>query len=166
MFNPFAQANKKMEGKTMTLARLSDNAFPSFPSLFNRFLEGDLMDWSNTNWAGTNSTLPAVNVLETDNEYQIEVAAPGMKKEDFKVNFDNGRLTISSELEEDKKNSRKGSYTRREYRYQSFQRSFTIPEHVVDGEKIKATYDQGILNVILPKREEVKPKPAREIKIS
>jgi HSP20 family protein len=150
----------------MTLARLSDNTFPSFPSLFNKFFEGDLMDWSNYNFAGVNSTLPAVNVKENDNEFQIEVAAPGMKKDDFKVNFDNGRLTISSGSKEEKSEKNGGKYTRREYRYQSFQRSFTIPENVVDGEKIQARYNDGILDITLPKREEVKPKPAREIKIS
>jgi HSP20 family protein len=155
-----------MEGVAMTLARLSDNVFPSFPSLFNRFFEGDLMDWSNTNFAGSNSTLPAVNILENENEYLIEVAAPGMKKEDFKVNFDNGRLTISSELENETKNNKEGKYTRREYHYRSFQRSFTVPDNIVDAGKIQANYDQGILNITLPKREEVKPKPAREITIS
>jgi HSP20 family protein len=107
-----------------------------------------------------------VNVKENENEFQIEVAAPGMKKDDFKVNFDNGRLTISSESREEKSEKDGGKYTRREYRYQSFQRSFTVPESVVDGEKIQARYTDGILNISLPKREEVKPKPAKEIKIS
>ena len=60
----------------MTLARLSDNGFPSFPSFFNRFLEGDMMDWSNSNFAGSNSTLPAVNIKENENQFEIEVAAP------------------------------------------------------------------------------------------
>lgn len=150
----------------MTLARLTNSDFPSFPSFFNRLFEGDLMDWSSTNFAGSNSTLPAVNVLENDNEYKIEVAAPGMKKEDFNVSFENGRLTISSEFKEEKGNDKDEKYSRREYRYQSFQRSFTIPENLVDGEKISARYNQGILGITLPKREEVKPKPAREIKIS
>ena len=85
----------------MTLARLSDNVYSSFPSLFNRFFEGDLMDWTNSNYAGRNSTLPAVNVKENKNEFIIEVAAPGMKKNDFKLNYENGRLTISSELTEE-----------------------------------------------------------------
>ena len=150
----------------MTLARLSDNVFPSFPSFFNRFIEGDMMDWSNSNFAGTNSTLPAVNIKENENEFEIEVAAPGMKKSDFKVNFDNGRLTISTEVSEEKKEGKDDNYTRREYSYRSFQRSFTIPENVVEGEKIQASYADGILHIHLPKREEVKPKPAREIKIS
>ncbi len=150
----------------MTLTRLSDSVFPSFPSFFNRFFEGDLMDWSNTNFAGTNSTLPAVNVRENDDEFMIEVAAPGMKKEYFKVNYDNGRLTISSEISEDRQNAEEERYTRREYRYQSFQRSFTVPENVVYGEKIQAQYTDGILSISIPKRDEVKPKPARQIKIS
>ena len=145
----------------MTLARLSDNLFPS---LLNRFFEGDLMDWSSSNFAGTNSTLPAVNIKETDHDYMIEVAAPGMKKEDFKVNYDNGRLTIASEKKKEDE-ERSGTYTRMEYSYQSFQRSFTVPETLVNGEKIGAKYSDGILHVTLPKRDEIKPKPAKEIKI-
>ncbi len=150
----------------MTPARFSDNVFPSFPSLFNRFFEGDLMDWSSTNFAGTGSTLPAVNVKETKDEYQIEVAAPGMQKENFNVNYENGRLTISSEFKDEKREEKDENYTRREYRYQSFQRSFTVPENIVNSEKIQANYADGILYITLPKREEVKPKPARQIKIS
>ena len=155
-----------MEGLVMTLARLSNSEFPSIPSFFNRFFEGDLMDWSNSNFAGVNSTLPAVNVRETEDEFLIDVAAPGMKKDDFKVDFDNGRLTISSEIKDENTEKSGGKFTRREYRYQSFQRSFTVPENLVDGEKIQAKYNDGILNITLPKREEVKPKPARQIKIS
>lgn len=150
----------------MTLAKFSDNVFPSFPSLLNRFLEGDMMDWSSMNFAGTNSTLPAVNVKENDDQYQIEVAAPGMKREDFKVNYENGRLTISSELSEEEREGKNENYTRREYRYRSFQRSFTVAENMVESDKIKANYSDGILYITLPKREEIKPKPAREIKIS
>ena len=149
----------------MTIAKLSDNLYPSFPSFFNKFFEGDMMDWSRSNFADTNSTLPAVNIRENDDEFMIEVAAPGMKKEQIKVDYDNGRLTISSERKEDK-NDKKDTYSRREFSYMSFQRSFTIAENLVDGEKIKATYNDGILHISLPKREEIKPKPARQIKIS
>ena len=150
----------------MTLARLSENVSPSFPALFSRLFEGDLMDWSNSNFAGNNSTLPAVNVKENQNEFIIEVAAPGLKKDDFKVDFDNGRLTISSELSEETKNDGDEKFTRREYYYRSFQRAFTVPQNVVDGDKIQARYTDGILNITLPKREELKPKPAKQIKIS
>ena len=149
----------------MTIARLSDNVFPSVPSFFNRFFEGDMMDWSNSNFAGSNSTLPAVNVRENGDEFLIDVAAPGMTRDHFKVNYDNGRLTISSEIKDEKVEKPDEKYTRREYSYTSFQRTFTIPENVVNGEKISANYTDGILHISLPKKEEVKPKPAREIKI-
>lgn len=150
----------------MTLARLSDSMFPSVPSFFEKFFEGDMMDWNTRNFAGTNSTLPAVNVTENENEFKIDVAAPGLKKNDFNLNYDNGRLTISSELKDEKEEKEGDKVTRREFNYQSFQRSFSVPEDMVNADKISAKYEDGILHVMLPKREEVKPKPAREIKIS
>jgi HSP20 family protein len=158
-------SNLKMEDSIMTLARLSNNAFPSFPSFIDKLFEGDVMDWNTWNFAGNNSTLPAVNVKENDNEYQIDVAAPGLKKNDFKLNYNNGRLTISSEKSEDKEEKDGKRVTRKEFSYQSFQRSFSIPERIINADKISAKYNEGILHVILPKREEVKPKPAKEIKI-
>ena len=82
----------------MTLAKFSNNWFPSSPSLFDRFFDGEMMDWNRRNFSSTNSTLPAVNVKEDTNAFMIEVAAPGMKKDNFKVDYENGRLTISSEL--------------------------------------------------------------------
>ena len=113
-------------------------------------------------------TLPNVSrfaVKETSDDYFIEVAAPGMKKKDFKINYHNNLLTISSERQ-DEKEDKNDNYSRREFSYQSFQRSFTVPQNSVDGEKIEASYADGILNIKLPKREELKPKPAKEIKIS
>ncbi len=147
----------------MTLVRKTSSYLPSF---WDNFLTRDLMDWTNTNFSSTDTTLPAVNVKEDDDAFLIEVAAPGMKKDDFKVHFENNLLTITSEKEEEKQEEEKGRYTRREFSYQSFQRSFTVPESVVDGEKISAKYCEGILCVTLPKKEEVKPKPARQIAIS
>ena len=88
-----------------------------------------------------------------------------MEKKDFKINFKNNVITISSE-KEDKKEEKKENYTRREFSYQSFQRSFTVPENAILSDKIAASYNNGILEVKLPKREEVKPQPEREIKIS
>lgn len=164
-----------MEDKAMTLAKLSsdnyrNNWFPSMPSFFDRFFDDGLMDpmtigWNNSNYSSTNTTMPAVNIIENENEFSIEVAAPGMNKEDFKVSFENGRLTISSEkknVHEDKENQKA---TRREFSYQSFQRSFTVATNTVDADKIMAHYENGILTITLPKREEVKPKPAKQIEI-
>lgn len=150
----------------MTLARVSDNLFPTFPSFFNRFLEGDLMDWNTSNFAGNNMTMPAVNIRENKDEFIIDVAAPGMAKENFNINYENGRLTISSEKKDEREEKKEETFTRREFSYMSFQRAFTIPENVVDGEKIQAKYADGILHITLPKKDEVKPKPPKQIKIS
>lgn len=150
----------------MALPRVFNSDYSSLPSFLDKFFEGNLMDWNSRNFAGTDSTLPAVNVVENKDEFQIDVAAPGMDKKDFKLNYDNGRLTISSEKKDEKEEKEGKVVTRREFSYQSFQRSFTVPENVINAEKISANYDNGILHVKLPKREEVKPKPAREIKIS
>jgi HSP20 family protein len=155
-----------MEDLTMTLAKFSNNWFPSTPSLFDGFFDGEMMDWNRRNFSSTNSTLPAVNVKENTNAFMIEVAAPGMKKDNFRVDYENGRLTISSELKNKKEEKEGETVTRREFSYQSFQRSFTVTEDVVNAEKISANYNDGILLITLPKREEVKPKPAKQIKIS
>lgn len=149
----------------MTLPRLFKNDYSSFPSLVDKFFEGNLMDWDTWNFAGSNSTLPAVNVKENNEEFILDVAAPGLAKNDFKVNYNNGRLVISSEKENKNEEKDGEKITRREFSYQSFQRSFTVPESIVNADKISANYNEGILHVVLPKREEVKPKPARDIKI-
>jgi HSP20 family protein len=124
------------------------------------------MDWANGNFADINSTLPAVNVSENESDFRIEVAAPGMRKEDFKVSIENGRLVVTSERKDEIKDEKKGNYSRHEFSYESFQRSFAIPQDVVNADKIEAKYNDGILHITLPKREEVKPKPAKEIQIS
>ena len=146
----------------MTLAKRTENYFPS---IFDRFFNNDLMDWNLSNYSSTNTSLPAVNVKESDNEFVIDVAAPGMTKNDFKINFQNNVLTISSEKKEEKED-KKESFTRKEFSYQSFQRSFTVSENTIDSDKINAKYNDGILRITLPKREEIKPKPLKEIKIS
>lgn len=155
-----------MEDKIMTLAKLSNNWFPTSPSIFDRFFEGDLMDWNRSNYSSTNTTLPAVNIKENSNEFLIEVAAPGMKKENFKIDYENGRLTISSEIKNESEEKDGEKVTRREFSYQSFQRSFNVSENMVDADKIAANYSNGILTIGLPKREEIKPKPPKQIKIS
>ncbi len=148
----------------MKLAKVSDRLFPTFPSFIDNFFSRDLMDWNNSNFSSTNSTIPAVNIKENVESFIIEVAAPGMTKENFTVNLDGDRLLISSEHKEEKEEN-ETNYSRREFSYQSFQRSFTIPEGTVDGDKIFAKYADGILMVTLPKKEEVKPKPAKRIDI-
>jgi HSP20 family protein len=154
-----------MEGLKMTLTRLSNNTYPLLPSLFNGLFEGNWSDFSSSNFSSTNTSLPAVNIRENNNTYVIEVAVPGMKKNDFKINYDNGLLTISSEKKEENKED-DNKYTRHEFSYQSFQRTFNISENMVDSNKIEAKYNDGILHIALPKKEETKLKSAKEIKIS
>ncbi len=142
----------------MTIAR-----FPFLPSsLLDHFWDNDMMDRASSNYSSTNTSLPAVNIKENDDDFMIEVAAPGMKKEDFSINYDNGRLTISSEKEYDKVDEK---YNRREFSYQSFCRSFEVADNIIDNQKIKAKYENGILYITLPKKEEIKPKPAKQIEI-
>jgi len=148
----------------MKLAKVSDRLFPTFPSFIDNFFSRDLMDWNNSNFSNTDSTIPAVNIKEKNDSFLIEVAAPGLSKENFTVNLDGDRLLITSEKKEEK-DEHETNYSRREFSYQSFQRSFTIPRETVDGDKISAKYNDGILMIILPKKEEVKPKPAKRIDI-
>ncbi|MFW5835432.1 MAG: Hsp20/alpha crystallin family protein [bacterium] len=137
---------------------------PATPTSPDKFLDENLRDIFSTNYAGPKATMPSVNVKETDDEFQIEVAAPGMKKEDFSINLDNNMLSISSEHKEEAKDEDEG-YTRKEFSYQSFRRTFNIPEGVIDQEKIDAKYDDGILSIRMPKQEEAKVKPAKKIDI-
>lgn len=136
------------------------NGYP-YPTLFEGFFGKDSM---NELFAPAfNGSAPAVNVIEHAEGYRVEVAAPGMHKGDFKLDLNNNRLTISAQKEqnEEKENVR---YTRREFKYASFQRTFTLPA-TIDSEKIEATYTDGILTIELPKREEAKVKPVRQIEI-
>ena len=112
----------------------------------------------------TGVTMPAVNILESKDNFKLEIAAPGLTKKDYAIKVENNVLTISSEKEE-KSEERDTRFMRREFSYSSFSRSFTLP-NTVDAEKIGASYSEGILTVTLPKKEEAKEKPAREIKIS
>ena len=139
----------------------------SFPSLFEDLFLRDLFDTSNVNWNPGTTSLPAVNVMETNDSFVLEVAAPGMKREDFHVELDNNMLTITSSVEENKEQKEKADlYTRREFSYQSFERTFALPENKVQGDKISAKYTDGVLYITVPKAEEAKVKPPKQIAIS
>ncbi|PKP38393.1 MAG: heat-shock protein [Bacteroidetes bacterium HGW-Bacteroidetes-14] len=147
----------------MTLIRRTEN-YPAWSNLFNEFLNHDWIDWSHRNYSDTNTTIPSVNILESPEDFKIEVAAPGLNKNDFKIEVNQGILRISSEKKEEKENSEEGKYSRKEFSYQSFCRSFNLPL-TVESDKIEAKYENGILSVTIPKREEAKPKPVRMIEI-
>lgn len=139
---------------------------PGFPSIFDDFFGGDWMNWAGFNNSLAGTTLPAVNVSESNDAFKIEVAAPGMKKNDFKIDLDNNLLVISSEKEEKNEEvDKEGSFHRKEFSYQSFKRSFSLPLHAVDHEKITANYSDGILHIEIPKKEEAKLKPVKQIKV-
>ncbi|HHM21507.1 MAG TPA: Hsp20/alpha crystallin family protein [Bacteroidetes bacterium] len=106
---------------------------------------------------------PAVNIMETDNNFRIELAAPGFNKNDFEVKVDQGLLTISGRKEVKNEDTNE-QYTRREFNYVEFTRNFQLPESV-NPEAIKAGYENGILHVVLDKKDEAKPQPVRTIKI-
>ena len=117
----------------------------------------------NQDWSQINTTVPAANIIEADDHFNIELSAPGKKKSDFKIELDEGVLTISSEIET-KSTEKEGSFTRKEFGYSAFKRSFNIPDTVV-ADKISANYKEGILTVSLPKKEEALPQPKKLISI-
>ena len=142
-----------------------ENYSPTWSSFFNDFLNRDWFDWNNQNYSLTNTTIPAVNIKETENDFEVDMAAPGMNKEDFKIELNNSVLTISSEKQTENETKEGKNVTRREFSYQSFSRSFTLPA-IVETDQISAKYENGLLRVNIPKKEEAKPKPMKQIQVS
>lgn len=128
-----------------------------FPSVFDEMFN----DWSA---GGMRTSTPAVNVKETETGFHLELAVPGYEKGDFNIDLDHDTLTISSERKNEHE-EKEGKFTRKEFSYQSFKRSFTLPEQLIDADGIKAKYENGILKVDLPKKGEALPKPSRNIEI-
>lgn len=143
------------------LARFNNGSV--FPGFFD--LTRDWLDWNNSNFSNTSSSIPAVNIRETADGFEVEMAAPGMSKKDFRIELDNNVLTISSEKRTENEQKDGERYTKREFSYQSFQRSFSLPKEVVDDEKIQARYEEGVLRLSIPKKEEAKPRPPKQISI-
>jgi HSP20 family protein len=141
----------------MSLIRFKNSALPA---LVDNFFSRDAAEFFEP-FQGAH--LPAVNILEQEGGFHIEMAAPGLKKENFQVNLNQNVLSISYKQEEEKEETR-GRFTRREFRAGSFKRSFTLPE-TIDVEKIAATYTDGIMTLFLPKKEEDKSKNERLIEI-
>lgn len=142
----------------MTLVR--KNTAPYFPAVLDELLNTDWLGGRTQNLA---SNSPAVNIIEKDQAFTLELAAPGMKKEDFNIELNNDLLTISVSRESDSE-AEDVKYTRREFSFASFKRSFTLPESINTAD-ISASYEAGILVVGLPKREEAQVQPARLIDI-
>ena len=150
----------------MSIIKRNSELFPSFPTFFNDFWTRDLFDREQSNYSNTGTTIPAVNIQETGDAFLVEMAAPGLNKKDFKIELDGNLLTISSEMKQESEDREDSKFNRKEFSYQSFQRTFTLSKDVVDADKIEAKYDNGLLRLRIPKREEVKQKPPRMINIS
>ena len=143
--------------------RNEGRVYNALPTVWDDFFNRDVFNWEN-NYANSGTSLPAVNIRETPENFQVEMAAPGMDKKDFKIELDGHTLSISAEKQNEEKKEGE-SYNRKEFNYQSFYRTFHLPKNVVDGDKIQAKYENGLLRLEIPKREEAKQKPARLIDI-
>ena len=133
---------------------------PNFDDLITR-------DWFNLNsnrFSSTKSSIPSVNIIETKDDFLVEMAAPGLRKEDFHVELHNNLLTMKCERQHEIQED--DQYVLREFSYQSFQRSFELSKDAVDMDKINATYEDGMLRLTIPKTEAAKPVPPRMIEIA
>ena len=134
----------------------------SLPGLFDEFLNGNLLP--NYIEEGAWKSTPAVNIYESEQKFEIEIAAPGLEKEDFKIDLKNDHLLVYSEKKDQKEEKEKGKVVRSEFRYSSFQRSFALPKDI-DVTAINATHKNGVLIIELPKKVEQKDSLVRQIEI-
>lgn len=144
---------------TQALARINER----MPSVFDDFFKPWNEWFDNGGLWGKTMNIPAVNITENKEDYLVSLAVPGMKKDDFKIDIDGNMLTISSEKEETKEEKDK-KFTRKEYNFSSFSRSFTLPEEI-NKEKIDARYEDGVLKIVLPRKEEAKKPTAKHIAV-
>ena len=145
---------------TQSLTRASERT----PVLFDEFFKpwSEWFDHGNV-FLNSHIRIPSVNITENKNEYTVSLAAPGMKKDDFKVDLDGNMLTISCEKDESKEEKDK-KFTRKEYSYTSFSRSFTLPDEV-NSDKIDAKYEDGLLKISLPRNESGKKLTLKQIAV-
>jgi HSP20 family protein len=137
----------------------------TFPSLIDEMIDGNfLMPGFFSNSLLKGNMMPQANIVEDEKEFRIELSVPGLKKDDFKIDVDNGVLTVSCEKEEEK-NDKNKKYRMREYSYSSFSRSFQLPENIKE-EDINAKYTDGVLSLAVPKKEMSVSKPKKAIKVS
>lgn len=141
----------------------NSDVFPSITEWMDDFFDKDFFPFQ-SKLAKMGTLVPAVNIKETKENYTFEVAVPGVNKEDLNLSVKNGLLTISSEKKEEKED-KKEDYTRREFSFNSFSRSFSLPEHI-DEDKIQASYDKGVLNLLIPKKEANEDHKNKKIEIS
>ena len=150
--------------KNGSLANTNSNtSFPTLSNWLDDIFNRDLPAVFASNF-NTGMTLPKVNIKESADAFVVDMAVPGLQKSDFQVDLENEVLSISTHINEEDE-QKEINYTRREFGYSSFKRTFTLPESV-NEDKIDASYNNGILSILLPKKEEAKQKPPRTIAIS
>ena len=148
----------------MTLVKFKkQHRLPWYDNMFTDLLNTDRL--LTNDFFMENKWIPAMNIKENDENFEIEVAAPGFDKEDFEIVYENGTIRISVEHKEEIE-EKEDTFTKREFNYQSFTRSFTLPENVNEDEKIEATYNHGILKLVLTKLKESEIHHKRIIEIS
>lgn len=136
--------------------------FTDFPLLFDDAFSKNFFEKQNRMF-----NTPAVNIKETDKSFELDLAVPGMDKKDFKIELKDGSITISAKHENKvEETNEKERYSRREFSYQSFSRSFVLAEDLVDTEGINAKYENGILNVSIPKKSNTHINLSKEIQVS
>ncbi|HET7818748.1 MAG TPA: Hsp20/alpha crystallin family protein [Bacteroidia bacterium] len=154
---------KTLEKKTIGII---PNSVTKFYNPWNRFFSSDLLDF----WDGDTiaETIPSVNILEEDDFYKLDMAVPGLRKENFNIDIDENVMTISCENESEKRGykdrSEKKNYSRKEYSYLCFSRSFVLPDHV-NVNHIVAKYNDGILSLSIPKSNEVQANRSQKIRV-
>ena len=146
----------------MTLVKFKKPRLPWYDSMFTDLIGSDRL--LTNDFMLENKWIPAMNVKETEEYFEIEMAAPGFNKKDFEISIENGLLKISAENSEEIKEE-EGDYTRKEFNYKSFLRSFTLPENVNEEEMIDATYKRGILKLVLNKVHIDETTPKRVIEV-
>ena len=134
----------------------------NLPDLFDEFFNSNLLP--NFVEEGAWKSTPAINIFENNEKFEIEVAAPGLEKDDFKIDLKNDHLVVYSEKKDKKEEKEKGKVVRSEFKYSSFQRSFALPKEV-DVTNIKASHKNGVLTIELPKKTEYKENWSRQIEI-
>lgn len=136
------------------LVQKKKSELPVWGDMFGNFFSNDWLNFPQ-NFNASQGTFPAVNVKDTEKSFEIEMAVPGKKKEDFKIDLNERVLSVSTESREEKE-EKDERYTRREFHYSSFSRSFRLPE-IADGESCTASYSDGILKISVPKKDAKTP---------
>lgn len=138
-----------------------------FSDLLNpsSFLGRDMFDFDSSPVpARLGITVPTANIKETPKEFKLELAAPGLERKDFSIEINNHTLTVSAEKEQEK-NEEENGYSKKEYSFNSFCRTFSLPDNIKES-KIEAKYDKGVLRISIPKEKETVVKPVHKIEVT